>query len=181
MKKLATLLISLLFIVTSCQMTKPRAERMLTKVEVYDKTMFAEPCARLYPVVSEKETEYIYIQGKTDTIVDTAFVDCTDTVNEGKVVQVPCKSYTRTDTTKVIETVTKESTARVDSTIKYFTKTLEECAEANNEKDRIIDEWRPYVEKYKKLTRTLKWVVATILIGGIVAAVVKFKLLKFIV
>ena len=143
MKKIIIISISFLLLLSACKPTERGLNRKLDYVERHDKTLFAPRCERLYPVIEKVIKDSIYIQGKTDTITKILEVDCNDTANAGKVVQLPCKSYTRTDTSKVIERIEKENTAKLEALRQQYEREL-------LIKNNIISELNYQLSKYKE-------------------------------
>lgn len=122
MKEKIILLILSLLLLSSCKLTEHKAKRQLVNVEAEYSYLFANHCNRLYPVRERVEIETEYIPGKTDTIPgETKYVNCADSANQGQNVAIPCPpSYHRVDTSKVIERIEKESSAKLEMQRKEY-------------------------------------------------------------
>lgn len=108
-----TLIASLL---SSCKLTERKAKRQIVAIEANYSYLFANPCARLYPITERRVKEIEYLPGKTDTIPGKpVYVNCADSANQGKKVKADCPPSThRVDTSKITESIEKESTAKLE-------------------------------------------------------------------
>lgn len=158
MKEKIILLILSLVLLSSCKPSERKLNRKLDYVERHDKTLFAPRCERLYPVIEKVIKDSIYIQGKTDTITETLEVDCSDTANVGKIVQLPCKSYTRTDTTKVIERIEKENTAKLETLKQQYERELLIKNNIISELNYQLSKYKEKAAKYDKLVKRARTV-----------------------
>lgn len=178
MKEKIILLILSLLLLSSCKLTEQKAKRQLVNVEAEYSYLFASHCDRLYPVRERVEIETEYIKGDVITRIDTHYVDCSDTANKGKSVAIQCVSTHRVDTSKIVEKIELESSAKIEVCRQELEAENQKCkaleiayekklAVLNADKDRLQSE----LKKYKKIERTVYW-----LGGSCVAFWLLFKL-----